>query len=259
MPDLRRLVALLCLLAPISVSAGPVWVIELGQADRGDTQLADDDCPAQSGGNQRLFDCERPGPLTGDGSTFLTLGMDYPLLETGNGTWQAGFRLGRVAESTLESAWTTAGGEQARFSTVSRTDFALATLAREYDLGHGFGVRIGAGAGVARTSAQESLYERRSNGTLVEARRPPDNESTGYALRGEFGLAYTFGNDWRLGLVWRHDVLDDLATGAGDGLINDGQSESTVTFEHSRGSFSVQSLALTLSLPFGSGSDRGNQ
>lgn len=259
MPDLRRLAALLCLLAPINVSAGPAWVIELGQADRGSTQLADDDCPAQSGGNQRLFDCERPGPLTGDGSQALTLGVDYPLLETASGAWQAGFRLGRVAEATLESEWTTAGGEQVRFNTASRTDFALATLARDYDLGHGFGVRIGAGFGVARSSAQDSLYERRNNGTLVEIRRPPDNESTGYALRGEVGLGYRFANDWRLGLVWRHDVLDDLTTGQGEGIVDDGQSETSVTFERSRGSFSLQSAALTLSLPLGSGSEQRNR
>lgn len=254
MSDRPWMASVLLLLAPVA-GAGPSWVLEVGQAERDMGSLRDEDCPAESGGDQRLFDCRWTGGLSADTADSWALGLDYPLVNAPNGSWQVGFRLGRYGETTLQSEWKPVAGEQARFSSESGTDFALATLARDYTLGHGWSVRLGAGAGMARTTIRDSRYDRFSDGSLVESRRPPDHEGTGYALRGEIGFGYAFSGNWRLDLLWRRDAFENLATGRGEGAIDDGQSETVVTFEQSRASLTIESISLILSLPLGTGAE----
>lgn len=254
MPDRSWLAVLFLMLAP-AAGAGPSWVLEIGQADRDMGSLMDDDCPASGSGDQRLFDCRWTSGLSADTVDSWALGLDYPLVDAPNGSWQAGFRLGRYTETTLRSEWQPAAGERARFQSESGTDFALATLARDYTLGRGWSVRLGAGVGMARTTTRDSRYDRFSGGNLVESRLPPDNEGTGYALRGEIGFGYAFSGNWRVDLLWRREAFENLATGRGEGTIDDGQSETEVTFDRSRASLAIESISLTLSLPLGTGAE----
>lgn len=245
---------LAALAGPLAAAPRPAWVIEGGGFDPAPDAPVDTGCDEPDSGDRRLFDCGATGPVDSESATGWALGFDYPLVAVGEagGGWYTGFRIGRLGKHRVSGRWAESGDSAVTdFTTVVRSDYALATLDRAYAMGYGWQLRLGGGAGIARTRTADSLRQTRGGSDPDATLEPPDGATSGYMLRASLELAYRMSGGTTVGLGIRRDWLDGYATGDGEGRVQSGGTTEAVALEASRGDQSIQSVILSLRLPLG--------
>jgi|GEM_PF-2199425 len=217
------------------------WLLDLGQADASFGRFRDSECQADSDPEAHFLACESPQQLDVSSMDAWALGFDTrigpdpPQGAASAGAWWAGIRLGRTGPGELKAHWNAHPSRE--FSGTFRSDYALLHFKREFAAWAGLRPHAGVGLGVARNSSRDLQWREGDH-----LRQAEDGDLSGYMLRASLGLDWQAPNGMIVGLEYRYDAVDGLASGDG------GSPES---YPPSRASASLQTASLVFALPFG--------